>query len=496
MSKYLYLALSSLALMAMLLSACAGAATPAATQAPEAEATEAPVVEESEPPAEEEAATPIPEEPEEPQPTTAPPSGERIPIRWFVGLGTGGNPEQQEVQNQVVANFNASQDRIELIIEVVDSTTAEQSLQTRIAAGDPPDIVGPVGTRGANAFQGLFLDLEPYIEESGYDLSIYDPSAVEYYRDQFGLTALPFAVYPSVIFYNRDLFDEAGLTYPPHKVGEPYEGKDWDVDALTELAIELTVDANGNAASSPDFDPENIVQFGYAEQWTEFSPRAEWTMFGAGNFIAEDGKTAVIPNHWRAAADWFYSGIWEKHFIPNNAYINSDLLAAGNIFDSGNVAMAHSHLWYTCCNSNVPNWDVAVMPSYNGQITAKLHADTFRILKSTKNPAEAFEVLTYLLNSEDLLGVYGAFPANKNMQEPFIAKLDEKFTQGVDWQVFVDMLGYVDNPSHEANMPNFIQAYEREKALGNLLYTQAGLDLDAELETFLEEMQAIFDQTE
>lgn len=422
-----------------------------------------------------------------------------VTVRWFVGLGTGSNPEQQEVQNQVVADFNAAHEgEIELVIEVADSTTAEQTLQTEIAGGDPPDIVGPLGIRGGNAFAGLWLDLEPLVEDADFDLSVFPEGAVEFYRDADGLTALPFGAYPSVIFYNRDLFDEAGLNYPPHAVGEAYVWPDgteseWNTDTLRDLAMQLTVDAAGVDATSADFDPENIVQFGYNEQFTEFSVRAEWTTFGAGTFLGDDGTTAVLPDNWREAANWFYDGIWVDHFIPTNAYIGSDLLAAGNPFDSGNMAMSHSHLWYTCCNTNVTNWDVAVMPAANGVITAKLHVDTFRVLASTENPAAAFEVLTYLLASDDLLLQYGSMPSATAKQAAFFETLDARYAQGVDWDVFTAMLAYGDNPSHESNMPNFIQAYDREKALGNQFYAEEGLDVEAALDTFLSDLQAIFD---
>ena len=43
------------------------------------------------------------------------------------------------------------------------------------------------------------------------------------------------------------------------------------------------------------------------------------------------------------------------------------------------------------------NWNVAAIPSYNGTLTAALNADTFRILKDSKNPDAAFTVLAYLL---------------------------------------------------------------------------------------------------
>lgn len=61
------------------------------------------------------------------------------------------------------------------------------------------------------------------VEASGFDLSTFDPALVDLYRNDAGeLTAIPFAVYPSVTFYNADLFDEAGLSYPPSEFGAPY----------------------------------------------------------------------------------------------------------------------------------------------------------------------------------------------------------------------------------------------------------------------------------
>lgn len=460
-----------LVVLSLVLAACGPAATP--TEAP----TEAP--------------TEVPTE----VPTEAPP--EKVRIRWFIGLGTGGNPEQIEAQENVVAAFNASQDSIELVLEIVDNDIAYDTLKTQIAAGNPPDVVGPVGVRGANEFKGLWLDVEPLVKSTGYDLSDFDPAQVEFWRFAGeGLVGLPFGVYPSFIYYNRDLFDEAGLDYLPHEYGEAYaDGDPWTIEKLEELAMKLTVDANGNDANSPDFDPENIVQFGFVPQWTD--PRGQAAMFGAGNFVDADGN-ATIPDHWREAFHWYYDGMWEKYFIPNQAYQDSDLLAAGNPFNSGNVAMAHCHLWYTCCLGEVPNWDMAAIPSYQGEVTAKLHSDNFLIMKSTQNPEEAFEVLTYLVGeaAPDLLLVYGAMPARISLHADFFAGLEEKYPQGVDWQVAIDSLSYPDNPSHEAYMPNFSKADDLVKAFQSKYQGEGGLDLDAEIDTFVSELQAIFEEAE
>jgi len=426
---------------------------------------------------------------------------EPVTITWFIGLGTGSQPDQLEAQQAVVDAFNASQSDIVLETVVVYNTGAgtapADALLTMIASGEAPDIVGPVGIDGSNAFDGQFLDLQPLIDETGYDLSDFDPAAVEFYRvEGQGLIGLPFGVYPSFIYFNRDLFDEAGLAYPPQEWGAPYvdaEGNErpWDIDTLTELAMLLTVDANGNDATSPDFDPTQIEQWGWYQQWTDW--RGQATFFGAGSVVGPD-NTAVIPEHWREFTHWYYDGIWNKHFIPNASEAASDLLNAGNLTPSNRLAMNLVHLWYNSSAGTDVNWDIAALPSYNGTITSKLHVDTFRILNTTEHPEEAFTVLTYLIGegAEPLLQVYGSMPARASLQDAFFAQLDETYTQGVNWQVAIDAQAYPDVPSHESNMPNFVQAKDRIAAFTTLYQGTEGLDIDAELETLRTDLEAIF----
>ncbi|PJF40159.1 MAG: sugar ABC transporter substrate-binding protein [Phototrophicales bacterium] len=420
---------------------------------------------------------------------------EPVVITWFVGLGAGGDPPQIEAQNKVVADFNETHDDIQLEIVIAENNVAYDTLNTLLNSPNPPDIVGPVGIRGANAFDGNFADLEPLIEAAGYDLSQFPESLVDFYRvEGQGLIGLPFGQFPSMIFFNRDLFDAAGIPYPPQEYGAPYaDGEEWNFDKLREVAMLLTLDANGNNAFSPDFDPENIVQFGFVNQFTDF--RGAATSFGAGSFVDENGN-AVMPPQWEEYTYWLYDAMWVDHFIPTANYEASDLLANGNPFASGNVAMAMTHLWYTCCLGEVSNWDLAVHPSYNGVVTAKLHADTFRILKASQHPEEAFEVLAYLLGpaSDELLAVYGGVPARPEAQDAFFATLDERYPQGVNWQVAIDSLAYPDNPNHESNMPNFQKADERIKAFGSLLSSDGDLDLEEAINTLISDLQAIFDE--
>ncbi len=201
--KARYWLVTFLILFGLMLAACGGGDTeePAASAGDEsaAEETAAGETDAEQADAEQTAAEDMAEE-----------DGDKVQIRWFVGLGTGSDPEQVDQEQALVDEFNATHDNIELVVEFIDNSQAPDQLKTQVAAGDPPDIVGPVGQSGVNDFSGLFLDLESYLGD--YDWSDFDEDSIGAYRiEGEGLLGIPFAVYPSMIFYNRDLFDEAGL---------------------------------------------------------------------------------------------------------------------------------------------------------------------------------------------------------------------------------------------------------------------------------------------
>lgn len=427
---------------------------------------------------------------------------EKVKVRWFVGLGTGSNEQQIAPQEKVVADFNKSQDKIELVLEIVANAQAFDVLATQIAAGNAPDIVGPIGVRGRDSFKGQWLDLQPLVDKTKYDLNDFDKAIVDFYRvEGEGLLGLPFGIYPSFMFVNKDLFDEAGLPYPPQKYGEPYVDKDgnkkeWNLDTVAELAKLLTVDKAGNDATNAAFDKENIAQFGFGVQWTDFRGLA--TLFGAGSFVGADGK-AQFPENWKEAAKWYQKAMWEDYFHPNGPNGNSDYMGQGNWFQTGHMAMDLIHMWYAgCCMGEFKgNWDTAVVPSYKGKTTAKMHADTFEIAKATKNPDATFEVLTYLLGpaADQLLPIYGAMPARISKQADYFKTFGEEKFPGkqINWQVVVDSIQYADNPNHESFMPSFQETNNRYNEFWTKISNEKGVDVEAEIKALVADMQKIFD---
>ncbi len=424
---------------------------------------------------------------------------ERVKIRWFVGLGAGSDEPTFAPQKAVVDKFNASQNEIELVLEIVDNNQAFQTLATQISGGNAPDIVGPVGIRGRDSFKGAWLDLDPLVKESGFDLDQFDPSMVEFYRDPVdGLIGLPFGIYPSYLYANKELFEEAGIPLPPKNYGEKYvdeNGKEWtwDYDCVRHLGMKLTVDANGNDATSPKFDPENIVQWGFGIVWGD--ARGYGTLFEPGTFVGQ-GNKAQIPPAWLDAWKWTYNGMWKDHFIPNGPYGSSDILANGSWGESGKIAMFQCHLWYSGYAKMDYQWDVYPMPSYKGKTTAKMHADTFEIAKASKHPAEAFKVLSYLVTtaSDDLLKIYGGMSAITSKQDGF---LDSFFKERyphvtVNTDVIQESVKYADNPNHESWMPSFQEASTCYSEFWDNLTNNDGLDVEKEAEELRKNLDGIF----
>ena len=429
--------------------------------------------------------------------TAAGPNG-GVVVRWFIGIGSGGKPEQVAAEQKFAADFNAAQKAVYLSVEIYDNSVAANQLQIQIAAGNPPDIIGPVGVEGLNIFRDNLLDLAPLIASHNFDMTKFDPALSDYFAiGKEGATiGVPYATYPSFIYYNKKLFDEAKLPYPPTKVGDLYDGKPWDMEAVRNLGMKLTVDKNGNDATSADFDPENIVQWGFDMQWADDRADTEATIFGSSSVVSADGKTAQITDQFKTGLKWLNDGVWKDHFIMTDAQFNDRQVDQG--FFSGDVAMAENFLWTTYGVVGAgKHWDLAAIPSYNGKVTAPLNADTFSIFKAGKNQDAAFAAMVYLLqdSSASLLPLYGGIPARTPEQDAFFAAVakTEGFPPDVDWTVAKAAIKYADIPNFEAPMPVYNKSLKILETYRSKWFTKPGLNMDQEIEALRAELQAAWD---
>jgi multiple sugar transport system substrate-binding protein len=494
MKKSLFF-LSLLVIVSMLLVSCAPKATPQPTQPPEATKAEQPAVE--------------PTKVQEPTATTAPvvETGAPVKIVIFVGFGTGTSPEQQAVHEQMAKEFNDSHKDIQIEFLTVPWEERITKYSTMIAGDMAPDIAMPQGVGGEALFPDEWLDLTPLIQKDNYDMTRFvgeTPRIME--TPGKGLLGMPLCVYPSVIYYNTDMFDTASVDYPPHEWGAPYaDGQPWTYNKLVEVARKVTLDTNGNNADSPAFDYKNTKQWGW-DGWSWYQgPPDVVVKFGAKNpfGMSDDFKTAEMNTQqaWINAFTFQRDAVWKYHIQATADQSGAFYDKAGDPFGSGLVAMWECHSWMA--NSfpawtSAFNWDISVVPSVEGfPISATVDADVITIDKTSKHIDQAWEVTKWFLGKDiywRLAQSYGCVPADAELGEKWYQEMQAQFPN-VDFQVFKGSLQNIggDMPNHETWRPEYTKVYDAIGKAQEKIMTGTNTDVQIVLDELNATVQGYLD---
>ncbi len=173
----------------------------------------------------------------------------------------------------------------------------------------------------------------------------------------------------------------------------------------------------------------------------------------------------------------------------------------GNPFTSGKVAMTVQPYWYTCCMNDIKTWEMAAMPAYKGKVGGRIDGISFRIWKGTKHPREAFKALAYLVQTgvvklgfgyEDWEPAIGAMPARTAYQEAWLEGQRVKCPWVKNWDCLLAGLDFPDTPNAEYSAVNYSDDWTRAGEFADLLRSTGGLDLDREIERYLNDLTEIF----
>jgi multiple sugar transport system substrate-binding protein len=439
---------------------------------------------------------PAVEEPAAEEPAPAEPA-EKAKVVIFIGMGTGTDPDQIAAQEALQDEFNSTHDDIEVEFLIVPHEEAGERYLAMLAGGDAPQLVGPNGVSTIAEFFDTWADITPYIEAEKFDMSDFYGPAVSLNEYPEKNTGLPLGLYPSFVFYNKDLFDAAGLDYPTHDYGDT----SWTMDALREMAMKLTLDANGNDATSPDFDPENIAQWGYDDSWASGRELlAVWDAPNVGRPTTDDYRTATAnAEEWVYGMQWLSDGIWEDHFIPDYGGQEAYYAVGGDPFGGGMVAMFHSHTWFfpEGLVDLTFEYDIGAMPYNNkGTRVAPIHADNFTIPDAAENKEAAWEVMKWLASPEhvtDVCLIYGCLPALKSVEDDFRNVLAERWPS-LDLDVVYGAIEYLDDPNHESWVPEWGRVEDAMNNALDLVYSGENTDAQAVLDEANDTIQGILDE--
>lgn len=291
---------------------------------------------------------------------------------------------QKEMMQSLIDGFNASQDEYEASHVYVPFADYEKQLTLGIASGELPDLVILDGCSMASFIQlGLFGD----ISDVDINWDEYMEGPMESTMLDGKHYGIPFATNCTALFYNKDMFDAAGIDYPD-------ENTTWD--EFHEMAKALTKDGVsgfGNAATNTDEGTFQCLQ---------------WIYTAGGSYTdIEDGVDA-----YKLMQEMIEDGSWTKECVN---WTQSDV---NNNFMAGNLAMQQNGPWQIPgIEANAPdlNYGVTVLPKKDAdseQATSILGGENMGVVnKDDTSGAQAF--LKYYDQTDvmvDAMKQYGSYP--------------------------------------------------------------------------------------
>ena len=288
--------------------------------------------------------------------------------------------------NVLAEKFNAENPDIRIEVDGTASgwDGVSTKLITMLAGGEQVDIA-TVSTSYYPQFVelGQLLDItdhakETYSEEEYY-WSVFDGLMVD-----GRLYGVPISVYTLVNYFNKDMYDEAGVAYPSLEWGE----NAWTFEDWQDVAVKLT---KGEGLDR---------QYGV---WIEYQlERTALFLFSEGlDYWGENLEPQFDNERIREIHKTLYKMLHEDQLMPNADLINTtgmdQLIADGKVANYIQGTWSHGSV----ADSGI-NYGISPVPGG----TTVGYVDVYIPLASTPNPEATIKVLDYLISYETCIYKY------------------------------------------------------------------------------------------
>ncbi|MCC9077730.1 sugar ABC transporter substrate-binding protein [Litorilinea aerophila] len=306
--------------------------------------------------------------------------------RTTVRIGSWDSGEALEPFNNAIAAYESANPNVDIQLEAVPQEYGTKLL-AQLAAGTAPDIF-QVGDGDVAKFvaRDVVEPLEPYINGNNpLDMDVFFPNVAQFGIVNGQVYYLTKDYSPLVLYYNKDLFDEAGLDYPTTA---------WTWDDLLTAAQALTVRD----------DSGQVTRWGIQlpDTWGDlYWLRGILPIIyqGGGSVISEDGTTVqghINSPETVAALEWYVALFKEHGVAPDNADLEA--LAGVDLFQNGMVAMVWTGRWPLkdyLANESL-NFGVSGLPTGPAGKANVLCWAGFALNKASENKETAWDFLKYI----------------------------------------------------------------------------------------------------
>lgn len=317
-------------------------------------------------------------------------AGKKIKLTYALW---GGEDEAKNTQ-ETIDKFNASQDRIEVSCIPIPWETYMEKLNTMATAGQLPDtaIMSEAGVIQW-AEQGMLYDIS-----SMYDGSSAKPLDCLAFKYKGKPVAYSTAFESLSLFYNKDMFDQAGIAYPPVNAKDA-----WTWDEFVDVAKKLTLDKNGLTPNDEGFDKENIVQYGCMIENLTWQLEV-WCLSNGSGFYSKDGSKVIINDPAAVEALQKIADLYlAEHVAPLSTGLTDDGVQRSLV--AGTCAMTTNGAWNigTCLSEAREeglHYGIGVLPYMKDKVTINTGGPNV-VFSQTKHPKEAMEFLKWYAKEEN-----------------------------------------------------------------------------------------------
>jgi multiple sugar transport system substrate-binding protein len=348
-------------------------------------------------------------------PTTVTDTGEPTPE-------TGGAEPVERVELNIAVTMNAqAMENFERGLEAIRAAHPEwtinvelvpqegriERITTAIASQTLPDLVLVDGlTIQQWIRQGAFADLSPFVSEDGLDMGAFYPGPVDQFSFDGKPYGIPYDAAPEVVYYNKGMFDAAGVDYPTD---------DWTYDQMREVAPLLTLDAEGRNATDPDFDATQIVQWGWNSTPNHIWGRHFIQARGADYCVNEDCTvTDFTAPEVVEAFRWWAEMAQEEHSAPYDVYTGAQTGVPGDPFIAGKAAMGFNNIAFAPGVNEQSEIEYDVVQPFvgvDGNRYGPISTQAWVMSATSENQDAAWDLLREL-TTEEFLTEYVATPGH------------------------------------------------------------------------------------
>lgn len=280
-------------------------------------------------------------------------------------------------------NFAKDHPEIKLELQNYPSTTFRNTLDTRIAGNDWPDVIRYTYQRlGKFKENNVMLDLTGKISEDS--LKDLVPAYREALTYDGKLVGMPHHTDTMAIFYNKSMFQKSGIRIPK----DANDG--WTWDELTQIARKVKVDNN--------------LDYAFAGIWENASGYRylPFIYMNGGSVLSKDMKSITIDSPEALAATKLYETWRKENLVVKTGFTQEQ--QANMLFVAKKIAFTFSGSWHcSYMQENMPdNWGVTYMPQVKGKTGSDMGGNGLFAYAKTKYPNAAAIFIDYMTKKDNM----------------------------------------------------------------------------------------------